>query len=165
MPDILNLADLSNQVGLERVTQYFDDDGDGVVVDADPNVISVLDQAEGQYYSRLLRAYGAKSTLILLANNDPIVKGHITWIACELMAERRVEFTNAEGWGAFQVQYNRAIKELDLLSKGQTRSVGEETVGLGGNSGGTVQAQQNIGTSRQFVFNPSKGDPNGAGGF
>lgn len=165
MADIITLADLSNQVGLARVVQFFDDDGDGVVDPADPNVVQVLDQAEGQYYSRMLRAYGDQATLVLLAQNDPVVKGHITWIACELMAERRVELTNSEGWGAFQVQYNRAIKELDLLSKGQARSIGEAQVGLGANSGGTVQPRQNIGTSKQFTFNPSKGDPNGPGGF
>lgn len=165
MPAIIALVDLSNQVGLERVVQFFDDDGDGVVVDADLNVIAVLDQAEGQYFSRMLRAYGDKATLILLAANDPVVKGHIVWIACELMGERRVEFTNADGWGPFQAQYNRAIKELDLLSKGATRSGGEEVVGLGGNTGGRIQPAQNVGTTKQFTFNPSKGDPSGPGGF
>jgi len=165
MPDILVLADLSNQVGLNRVLQFFDDDGDGVVVDADANVMQVLDQAEGQYYSRLLRAYGDKATLILLANNDPVVKGHIVWIACELMGERRVEQIGADGWGPWKAQYQRAINEIDLLSKGQTRSVGESEVGLGANSGGVIQPATNVGTTRQFTFNPSKGDPNGPGGF
>ncbi len=165
MPDIIVIADLSNQVGLNRVLQFFDDDGDGVVTDADPNVVAILDQAEGQFYSRMLRAYPDKATLILLANADPIVKGHIVWLACELMAERRVEFTNAEGWGAFQVQYNRAMKEIDLLSKGAVRSIGEATVGQGANTGGRLQPRQNIGTTKQFTFAPSKGDPNGPGGF
>ncbi len=165
MPDIIALADLSNQVGLQRVIQFFDDDGDGVVADGDPNVDQVLDQAEGQYFSRMLRAYGDKPTLILLAQNDPVVKGHIIWIACELMAERKVEFTNAEGWGAFQVQYKRALSELDLLSKGAVRSIGEVVAGQGANTGGVVQPIDNIGTSQQFVFVPSTGDPQGPGGF
>lgn len=165
MPDIILLADLSNQVGLNRVIQFFDDDGDGVVADGDPNVDQILDQAEGQYYSRLLRAYGDKATLILLANNDPIVKGHIIWIACELMSERKQEFVNAEGWGAYQAQYSRSITEINLLSKGAARSIGESVVGQGANTGGTLQPATNIGTGQQFVFLPSKGTPQGSGGF
>lgn len=165
MPDIIVIADLSNQVGLQRVIQFLDDDGDGVVADGDPNVDQILDQAEGQYYSRMRRAFGDTVTLVNLANSDPVVKGHIIWIACELMAERKLEFTNAEGWGAYQVQYKRAISELDLLSKGATRSAGEAVVGLGANSGGTLQPAENIGTTKQFTFVPSRGDPNGPGGF
>lgn len=165
MPDIIALSDLSNQVGLQRVIQFFDDDGDNVVADGDPNVDAILDQAEGQYFSRMLRAYGDKPTLIILANNDPVVKGHIIWLACELMAERRVELTNADGWGAFQAQYKRAISELDLLSKGATRSAGEAVAGQGANTGGKLQPIDNIGTSTQFTFVPSKGDPQGPGGF
>lgn len=165
MPDILVIADLSNQVGQNRIIQFFDDDGDGIVADGDPNVDQILDQAEGQYYSRIFRANGDKATAILMANNDPAVKGHIIWIACELMGERKPEFTNAEGWGPWQMQYNRAITELDLLSKAATRSAAESVVGLGANSGGTLQPATNIGTTTQFTFLPSKGDPSGQGGF
>ena len=168
MPNFLTLADLSNQITASRIIQFFDDDGDGVVVDADSQVASVLEQAEGQYYSRMLRAYPSKDSLTTLANNDPVVKGHVIWIACELAAERRTEFTDAEGWGAFRVQYDRAIKELDLLSKGATHSIAEEQVGLGANSGGVIQPSPNQGTEKQFTFLPSRNDGTGGtgpGGF
>lgn len=164
MAEFLTLADLQNQIGAKRIEQYFDDDGDGVVDDLDPQVVQVLDQAEGQYYSRMLRAYGSKDALTTLANNDSVVKGHAIWIACELAAERRVEFTDSEGWGAFRVQYNRSIKELDLLSKGATHTIAEEQVGQGANTGGTIQPSPPQGTTNQFTFLPSRNDGSGGSG-
>lgn len=168
MAEFLDLSDLQNQIGAQRIVQYFDDDGDGVVDDLDPQVVQVLDQAEGQYYSRLLRAYSSKDALTTLANNDPVVKGHVIWIACELAAERKPEFTDAEGWGAWKVQYNRSIKELDLLSKGATRTIAEEQVGAGANTGGTIQPSPPQGGAQQFTFLPSRNDGSGGqgpGGF
>ncbi len=168
MPDFLLLADLENQITSDRIIQYLDDDGDGTVVDADSQVVQVLDQAEGQYYSRMLRAYPDRQSLITLANADSIVKGHVIWIACELASERHPEFCDAEGWGAFRVQYQRSIKELDLLSKGATHSFGEEDVGSGANTGGTIQPSPPQGGARQFTFLPSRNDGSGGtgpGGF
>jgi hypothetical protein len=166
MPDFLLLVDLANQIGHDRIVQFFDDDADGVVVDADPNVEQVLNQAEGLYYSRMRRAYGSRQALIDLATADSIVKGHVIWLACEIAAERRMEFTSTEGWGAYKVQYERAITELDLLSKGQTRSVGgEEAVGQGANTGGRIQPKPPAGEPNQFTFATSRNRPGGSGGF
>lgn len=165
MADFLTLADLSDKIGQQRIVQFFDDDADGVVDGADSQVAAVLEAAEAMYYSRLKRAYPGRQTLIDLANADPAVKSHVAWIACELAAERRLEFTSAEGWGAFKVQYDRALSELDLLSKGATRSIGETTVGKGANTGGKIQPKPPVGEADQFVFASSKARPGGTGGF
>ena len=163
--DFLTLNDLENQIGADRIIQFFDDDADGIVAGADPQVVQVLEQAESQYYSRMLRAYPSRESLIDLANADSSVKGYAIWMACELAAERRLEFTDAEGWGAFKMQYQRAIAELDLLSKGQARSIGEEAVGQGANTGGKVQPSETALGEKPFVIAPSKRNPQGSGGF
>lgn len=165
MPDILALADLQNRIGADKVLKYFDDDVDNVVDDVDANVVAILEEAEGEAYSRMLRAYGDKQSIIDLAANDPVFKGHIAWVACELASERNTEFTDAEGWGAHKAQYNRAIAFFENLSKGRLRSKGEAVAGRNAHVGGTLQPAPPAATEGAFVFAPSKKSPTGHGGF
>lgn len=164
MPDIITLTDLENQVGGDRVLKYFDDDGDNSVAGTDPQVVAVLDQAEGEMFSRMLRVYD-KDALITYATNDPVFKAHIVWVACEIMSERHAEFTDDEGWGAYKAQYDRALKYFENLSKGKQRGLGEATAGGNVNNRGNVQPAPPSGTSGDFVFAPSKNAPTGHGGF
>lgn len=170
MADFLTLADLYSRVDPNKVLAYFDDDNNGVIADGDSQVDAVLSAAEAEMYARLMRAYpgdpaDAGGAMQSLVNEDPALKGHVIFVALQLAAERRPEFTNAEGVGPYQTQWNRAITYFETLSKGLQRSRGERTAGVGANSGGNLQPRPPATTERQFIFAPSKSSPNGHGGF
>jgi hypothetical protein len=152
-PDFLELTDLYNKVGERRVIELFDDDNDGNITDAAEILAyeAAMCEAEGLLYSRMLRAYADKDSIVTLAENDPILRGHCAWVALEIGSERRTFAAGREGRGAFVYQYERALAEFDLLSRGRARSKGEAVAGTSGNVGGTVQPPLQSGESR-FVF-------------
>lgn len=165
-PDFLTLQDLYNKVGERKVIQYFDDDNDGDITDADEVLAyqQVMCEAESMFYSRLLRAYTDKDSCVTLAQNDEIILGHVAWVALELASERRASFAGKGGAGQFQQQYERAIREFDILSRGRARSKGESAAGTSGNVGGQLQPVIDE-SERTFVFAPNKNFPSGHGGF
>lgn len=165
MADFLILQDLFNRAGSDTISGYFDDNLNGTLTDEDSIVDDILMSAEGEMFSRMLRAYSTKDVMITLVNNDPTLKSHVAWIACELASERRSTFTDDEGWGPFKMQYNRAIEYIERLSKGLQRSTAESLVGQGANTGGNLSPSPPQGTARQFIFSPSKQSPTGHGGF
>lgn len=152
-PDFLTIDDLNTRVGPRRVIELFDDDNDGNITDASEIAAyqAVMCEAESILYSRLLRAYADKASIVLLAENDDIIKGHCSWIALEIASERRSFAAGRDGRGAFVFQYERALQEFDLLSRGRSRSKGEAVAGTSGNVGGVVQPTLVTGESR-FTF-------------
>jgi len=72
-------------------------------------------------------------------------------VALELASERRSAFLGRGGEGAYTRQYERALGEFDLLSRGRSRSKGEAAAGTSGNVGGTVQPAVVSGESK-FTF-------------
>lgn len=158
-------ADLVQLVTDERVVQFFDDDGDGVVDAADTNLVSVLERAEAEYYSRMLRAYGDRQSMVDLANGDPAIKAHVAGIAMEFASERRPDFTSDDGWGPFKAYYQRAIDHFESLSKGRRRTIGQEAAGKAGTIGGQVSPAPPKGTTADFVFAHSNNAKYGRGGF
>jgi len=166
VPDYLAQSDLETRIGASTVRRLIDDSGNAVI-DGDETTFldSIMEEAEGLVFSRMARAGYDVASITLLANNDAAFKGQAAWIACELLSERRVEFTDAEGWGAYKVQYERAITHFETLSKGRIRSKGESAAGTSGNVGGNVSPSPPAGTSAQTVFAPNKSSPTGHGGF
>ncbi|MEA3225129.1 MAG: hypothetical protein U9Q07_04200 [Planctomycetota bacterium] len=164
-PDFLVIGDLQAKVGNKTVLGLFNDGNTGTLTAPELLVADdVMAQAEHEAYSRLLRAY-SKAQVILLANDDPAMKGHVAWVALEFASERRQEFAREEGGGAFKWQYDRAIKYFDAISKGQQRSAGESVAGTTEQiGGGELQPAVPTGGSR-FVFAPDNGNPTGHGGF
>jgi hypothetical protein len=164
-PDFLTVQDLINRAGAARVAKYFDDENDALVLATDPNVQAILKEAEGEAYSRMLRAYGSVTPIILLAQNDEVFRGHCAWVALEIASERRPEFTDAEGRGAHWQQYERALRYFDSLSKGRQRSRAESVAGRPSTVGGQIRPSPPAGTASNFVFAPSKDSPTGHGSF
>jgi len=163
-PDFLVIGDLRAKVGNKVVLGFFSDSNAGALTVAELAVADdVMAQAENEAYSRLLRAY-SKAQVILLAGNDPALKGHIAWVALEFASERRQEFMGEDGAGAFGKQYDRAIKYFDAISKGQQRSAGESVAGTTDQIGGQIQPQVQAGASR-FIFSPDTNNPTGHGSF
>lgn len=170
MADFLTLADLYSRANPRKVNAFFDDDNNGAVSAADPNVDAVLSAAEAEMYARLMRAYPGDPSdpggpIRQLVDNDPALKGHCIFVALQLAAERRTEFTDDDGTGPFSKQWDRAIAYFETLSKGLTRSRGERVAGKGANTGGKLQPKPPAATPRQFIFAPSKNSPDGHGGF
>lgn len=165
-PEFLTLADLTYKVGERKVIQLFDDDNDGDITGADEVLAyqTVMCEAESMFFSRLLRAYTDKDSCVTLAENDDVLRGHVAWVALELATERRSSFAGKGGIGQFQAQYERALQEFDLLSRGRSRSKGESVAGTSGNVGGQLQPVIDEST-RTFVFAPNKNFPGGHGGF
>lgn len=169
-PDFLTIQDLYNRAGARRINGYFDDSNNGELSDEVLDAVNeTLCAAEAHFYAIMMRNYpgnphdvGSAARVMVL--NDAIVRQHVAWLGCEFAAERRVEFTNAEGWGPFKVQFERAEKHLAAVSKGQLRSVAEALTGQGANTGAPgispVEAQE-----MPFTFAPSKAAPTGHGGF
>lgn len=152
-PDFLTLTDLYNKVGERRVIELFDDDNDGDITGASEIVAyqQVMCEAESILYSRMLRSYTSQDTIVTLAENDEVLRGHVAWVALELASERRSFALGREGRGQYVYQYERALKEFDLLSRGRSRSKGESTAGTSGNVGGTVQPSVPTGAAK-FTF-------------
>lgn len=157
-PEFLVLTDLYNKVGERQVIEWFDDDNDGDITGTTEIAAyeQVMNEAESMYFSRLLRAYTDKDVCVTLAQNDEVIVGHVAWIACHIASERRPAFLGGDGEGQFLRQYERALSEIDLLSRGRSRSKGEATAGVSGNVGGTLQPPVESGEAR-FVFAPEIG--------
>ncbi len=169
-PLFLSISDLYARVGAQKINSYFDDNANGTISDDTVAVNDVLCAAEGEYFSRMLRAYpgdytDATSPIRTLIETDCALKQHVAWCAVEMASERRSEFTDNEGYGPYRLQYERAKTYIDNLSKGQIRSMGEINAGKGANTGGLIQPRPPTGTKEQFVFAPSNSSKAGHGGF
>jgi len=165
---ILTLADLYSRVPSKTVRGYFDDAGQGTLNEDSQIVQDVLMAAEGEFFSRALRSWpggaeNAQSSLVKMIENDPTLKMHLSWVACELASERRPEFTDAQGFGAHRAQYDRAIAYFENIAKGILRSRAESITGPGANTGSPSFPVDEV--PGNFVFAPSKGSPFGHGGF
>jgi hypothetical protein len=163
---ILTIEDLYSKVPAHVVNGYFDDARTGVI---DPNGIPVqetLMAAEAEMFARLMRAYpgGPSSAIVDLTKADTALKMHLTWVALEYACERRTEFCDALGNGAYKMQFDRAITYFETLSKGLIRSRGESVAGRGANTGGSYSPGQ-INGEPNFTFARSKSFPSGHGGF
>ena len=165
MPLFLARADLEAKIGAVNVRRYADDAGVGSVDSAAQAFLdTVMDEAEGEYFARMMKAY-SRDGAVTLAQNDKVLRGHCAWVACELLTERRPEFVGADGWGAYRAQYERAMKHFELVAAAQKRSQGEATAGTNPHVGGNLQPSPPAATEDQFVFAPSKYNPGGSGGF
>jgi hypothetical protein len=166
MPDFLSLADLYRKVDASKVIRYVDDDGDGQMSATELSLLEgCMEEAEGRAYALLIPAFGSSSTIITLMQNDAFLRGSVAWMALELASERRPEFAQAEGWGAYKIQYERAVADLKQQGKGRERSQGESTAGTNAQVGGTVSPTPPAGRANQFVWAPNKANTGGSGGF
>lgn len=162
--DWLTLQDLYNLIGSARVLQLFDDPVVGSLGSENELVQNILRAAEGEAYSRMMRAW-TTAEIEAMAGVDISFRNHVAWVALEFASERRPAFAAADGKGAFWAQYERAIAHFDGLAKNKIRSKGESAAGRAGTSGGNLRPTDTAKTSASFVFAPSQENPSGSGGF
>lgn len=170
MAEFLTIDDLYSRVGAQKVNGYFDDANNGVLSDDSAAIDDVLCAAEGEYFSRMLKAYpgdwtDSESGIRVLVENDRALKMHVAWIALEFAAERRPEFCDEEGWGPYKIQYERALKYIENVAKAIQATPGSQEAGDGANVGGMIQPSPPQGTKDQFIFAPSRDSKYGHGGF
>lgn len=165
MAATINGTDLERIIGAAQVDRLADDDGDGL---RDAAIVDeICQQAEDLARSYLLKSYGDEQIDKMLASDgtgDRAVRVQMTWIAAELLAERRHEFLNAEGKGNYWLQYERAVKYLERIGKGQGHSVAQPTAGASARQGGTVSPTLPADVP-PLTFATSKNNPFGSGGF
>lgn len=172
VPVRLTINDLYARIGARRVNGYFDDSHNGEVGDEDETnaVNDVLSAAEGMFFSYGMRNWTGNprdvgSAMIKLIDNDPILKMHLSWVGCQMAAERRPEFTDENGNGPFKAQYERAEKYFVNISKGLQTSLGSIDAGDGANTGGGFSQVDENGFPSAFTFAASRYRPGGPGGF
>ncbi len=159
----LTAADLDNRVGAAAIDRMLDDDGDGL---RDWHMLTeFMVDAEALADSYMLKSW-SREQITSIGAGDRSFRGHVAWIAIEMISERRAEFNSADGRGRYQSQYDRAIAFFDRLSKNKGHTAAEETAGKGTQSGGDhLPKTANPSTDASFVFASDKRYPSGHGGF
>lgn len=167
MPAYLARVDLDRRIGADRVTSYLDDSGNEAVDAGTETAVldGVMDEAEALAAGCMRKAGYDFDAVTTFAQADPYFKLQVAWCACELLAERRTEFTDSEGWGPYKMQWERALEHFDKLATGMKRAIGEAAAGTNPQVKGKVSPKPPAGTTDQFQFAPSKSNPTGRGGF
>lgn len=165
-PAYLTRSVLNTLVGAARVTQLFDDDGDGVLGASELATLDeVMAQAEGFALSYMLRGFTAEQ-VTQLAGADPYFLSAVGWVACEFASERPGQNVGADGRGRYWAQFERATAYFERLSKSQVHSKGEATAGANKQSGGSVKPKDpTTGKPPSFTFAADDDAPTGHGGF
>lgn len=159
----LMAADLDIRVGAAAIDRMLDDDGDGL-----RDWVALTEfmvDAEHLADSYLLKAWTSEQ-ISEIGRADRSFRGHVAWIAIELISERRHEFIAADGRGRYQMQYDRALSYFDRLSKNKLHTAAEATASVGAQSGGDYNPKtSNPSSDASFVFASDKRYPTGHGGF
>ncbi|WP_437759489.1 phage protein Gp36 family protein [Sorangium sp. So ce1389] len=133
VPAYITSQDLINRVSARTLTQYCDDDGDGV---ADVAVVEmIIQEASAWSQAYLLDSFGL--TEIGQLAQDPLFKGAVCDIALSLMGERRAEFGGADpnekngryGKYPYGDRRDRGERTLDRLGKSYLRLGAEKEYG------------------------------------
>jgi hypothetical protein len=159
----LSLSDLYSLVGQARVLSYFDDNGNGSLDDSHEAVRSALAGAEAEAAAYLRRSWNS-TEIIALVQSDRALRRYVSWIALKYAAERRPEFMASDGKGPYQDQYERAIAYCDGIGKGKLGTLGSDTAGIAGRTGGVYQPERETDEAK-FTFAPDNNYPYGHGGF
>jgi hypothetical protein len=163
MARYLTITDLDSLVGRARVEQYFDDDLSGDLAEESTELDDVLTAAENEADKHLKRSF-SDDQIDTLIDNDKSLRRDVAWVALEFATERRPEFCQPDGKGAFWAQYERSVESFKALGKGNARSRGESAAGKSTRIGGTVQPRVSRSVPR-FIFAPDRDHPRGHGDF
>lgn len=161
-PAFIRIAHLQALVGPATVSEFFDDDDDGLSEGTHTN--EILLAAEAEAASIMLNAY-TQDQLDILGNTDAAFRSHVGWVALEFASERRSEFTAADGKGRYAWQYERSITFFRNVSKGKQKLKGEKQAGSNAQEGGVRNPVLSSADLPKFVFAPDKQNPTGQGGF
>jgi|688.fasta_scaffold142901_2 phage gp36-like protein len=109
-------TDLERAIGVSLVLRLLDDDNDGVVdASALGDLIEDADAEVNGYVSALF------SVDTLAANPPPAIRRLAVDVGVQLAYLRRPEFIDERGQTPWQGRYDRAVKRLREVSKGEFR--------------------------------------------
>ncbi len=154
----VDLQDLTNRLGADRVLQLLDHDGDGV---ADERLTAeVLADADADV-SSILYGKGFSADHIRGLAGDPLLRRHATTIAMAYAGQTKSEFIDASGKGPYDDVAERARKLIREVAEGAKRAMRGE-MQSGANTllrGETFEPTP----PKYFIETPDK--PRGPGGF
>lgn len=120
---------IEQRITAERLVELFDDDGDGLVADADLATLeTIMGDADDIVTGILIRKGWSAEGLEHIALDRQVVRN---WagIAAQLAGERKPEWLDESGRGPFDAFGIRAREELGRLARGEVRSVQEALAG------------------------------------
>lgn len=129
---------VEDRVTASRLVELFDDDGDGLVEDADLATLeTIMGDADDIVTGILIRKGWSAEGLEFVALDRQVVR---SWagIVAQLAGERKPEWLDESGRGPFDAFGIRAREELGRLARGETRSVKEDQAGPNLSAGGDV---------------------------
>lgn len=151
--------DLETKMGAQRVLDFFDDDRDGTLGEADlERLESVVSEADDTTTGILIHK-GWERTELKGLSRDRALRRASTQIAMQLAAERRPEFQDAEGKSPYDFQGERGRKFLKEFASGAQRSRLEDAHGKNASLRGRVSA-----STPNTIFGRDTSDPDDAYG-
>lgn len=154
----VDLQDLIDRYGADRVLQLLDHDGDGVcdeklsqgvLADADAEVASLL-YAKGFTHDQVRGMAG-----------DPLIRRHATVIAISYAGQTKQEFLDSAGAGPYDAVADKARALIREIAGGQRRAMkGEMSAGANTSLRGDI-----LDVEPQHYFVPTADKPRGPGGF
>ena len=126
MAIFVDVDDLKNRIGSERVVQLLDDDGDGVEDTAPRDLVIARGNAavEARLYAK-----GFTADDLTALSGDPLIRELATEVTLGYLGERRPEWLNANGEGPFDALRKRALAELADVARTVLRIPSEATTG------------------------------------
>jgi hypothetical protein len=149
---LIDQADIEDVIGVKKLIEHTDDDGDGV---ADPNVVDkLLEKASAYARGALVPGYGSQAVIDDLVANDPAARNDVTELAIGLMGKRREQMLGEEGASVYSKWFQPALDRLRATGRGAQRSAGEEVAGQNQVLPARIEP-----SDRQLMFGSTSADP------
>jgi hypothetical protein len=161
MAEFTTLAKLQALITERRCVEFFDDDHDGTISEADAGVLFAKNSANDKVTSVIYRK-GFSLEQVGLLTADESLQRYATCLFAMYAGQRRLEFLDGEGRGPFDAMGKQALTDLTAIATGELRSKVEETAG----ANPLTNADTNTGEPLFFVSrDPRYPGTQGPGGF
>lgn len=151
MAHLIDQSDIEDVIGVKKLIEHTDDDGDEV---ADPNVVeSLLSKASAYARGALVPGYKSQAVIDDLVANDPAIRNDVTELAIGLMGKRREQMLGDEGASVYSSWFKPALDRLRAIGRGAERSAGEEQAGQN-----QVLPARIVPSDRQLMFGSTESD-------
>ena len=147
MAHLIEQSDIEDVIGVKKVVEHADDDGDEV---ADPNVIDkLLSKASSYARGALLPGFPSQELIDELVANDEAAKNDVVELAIGLLGKRREQLLGEDGASVYSKWFDPALKRLRAIGEAKRRSIGEKAQDVGQNQLLRAEARP---TDRQLMF-------------
>lgn len=152
MAHLIGQSDIEDVIGVKKLVEHADDDGDGV---ADANVIEkLLTKADDYARNALKPGFGTIAAIDDLVSHDAAIRNDITELAIGLLGRRREQMLGEDGQSAYAKWFDPAHKRLVAIGRGAGRSAGEEQAGQN-----QLLPTRIVPDDRELMFGSPQGSP------